>query len=289
MDLKKVRFVAVGVAVVAGGAGLYVMTRPDAAPEQQAAPPPTPAEVAEMERKKAFSERAAKYLARQAARPKVEEPKQIFPLRDLDRAVLRLLEEKPPQAHADDVLPGQAKVDVTILHDRTSGRIVPRYVNIDLNRDERYDEHWTLGDKIQRQARPIDDRRGWQDTFELESDQWTLRHGRGETAAQQPAPPPEGLALRDLDRRLLKMAKTGGGLSGPEVKDATPGEPHQVKVLLYPTGKSIRRLSIDLDRDRKWDEEWLFARETVKRSVSPEDNGQFTETYTLRKNQWYRL
>jgi hypothetical protein len=288
MDLKKVRMVALGAVVVAAGVGLYLMTRPEQ-PEQKTAaiPPTTPEEAAADERRKRYNERM---LARLKAREGQERKKEAFPLRDLDREILRLAEEGRYRESAKDVLPKHlAQIDLTVKTDPTSGRTVVTHANVDLNRDSRVDERWTFGEKIKRDARSIDDLRGWVDEFVLEDDQWKLEDGRGHTAGQQPAerPPNAGpLELRDLDKRVLQAAKSPP--EGKIVEDLTPGEPQ--RVMLHKSGRKVQRVAIDYDRDTIWDEQWIFGREgEIQRAVSPEDNGRYTERWTLRDNHWVRI
>lgn len=105
--------------------------------------------------------------------------------------------------------------------------------------------------------------------------------------AQTPAEPVEG-ALRPMDRDILALLARP--MSGDKIKDAFPSRSYKVNVYKDEGYASANRLKIDLDRDEQDDEKWTIegsgSEMTVKRQVSPRDDGNYPLEYRLLHGAW---
>jgi len=147
---------------------------------------------------------------------------------------------------------------------------------VDLDRDEKWDEKWTLKDGvIERQIAPGDD--------EQYTKSMSWRNGKWESPGEEPAAA-SGAVAAGWEGRLLEMLKQPA--TGDKGKDALgAGGP---KVNLYADGgaSSWNRAKVDLDRDEKWDEKWTVKDNTVERQIAPNDDEVYTKRLVLRDGVW---
>jgi guanyl-specific ribonuclease Sa len=204
-------------------------------------------------------------------------------LREVDTAALQAL-QRPVVAKIKDATKGKPyKINVYADDGARFNRL-----KIDLDRDEKDDESWTIfaDGHIERKVSTSDN--GTMDaSFRLEQSGWVDM-----SAAPTPKSAPTSTAttaagaaggLRAVDNDVLALvAKTP---VADKVKDATRGKPY--KVNLYSDDKKVyNRAKIDLDRDDKWDESWTWKGSQIERQVSPSDNEQFTEVWILSAGAW---
>lgn len=176
-------------------------------------------------------------------------------------------------------------------------------LKVDLDRDEKWDEKWTLSapgqlEGLKRQVSEADDEVYGRE-YLLEGGAFRLLGGEPEPApgAQPPAPeqPPAGpasptSALAPHERQLIERVQAGIGGPGQKLKDPWKEGP---KVNVYhDEGEQIpNRAKVDLDRDGKWDEKWSFEQTPeglkVKRQVSSaDDDALYDREYRLREGKW---
>jgi hypothetical protein len=111
-----------------------------------------------------------------------------------------------------------------------------------------------------------------------------------EADSVEPAPSPVDAAapadpgeLTELHRAIL--GKLGHDLGTAKLQDAVPG-PSKVNVYQDAGQAVANRAKVDLDRDDQDDEKWTFVEGRVERQVSPNDDGQYTVTWTLVGDRW---
>lgn len=108
-------------------------------------------------------------------------------------------------------------------------------------------------------------------------------------APQAPQAPVEG-ALRAMDTDILALLSRP--MSGDRIKDAFPSRSYKVNVYKDEGFASANRLKIDFDRDEQDDEKWTIegsgSAMTVKRQVSPKDDGNYPEEFRLVHGAWAR-
>ncbi|HMV68423.1 MAG TPA: hypothetical protein PKA64_16360 [Myxococcota bacterium] len=173
-----------------------------------------------------------------------------------------------------DVLRGGPKVNLY----QDAGSSTANRAKIDLDRDDKDDEKWTIdGRAIKRQVSPDDDER-YTETFLWTGDRW-VRDGEGGSTPQ--APPAVG---RPVDADVLVWR--GRDLGTDKRKDVTSGKPYKVNVYQDAGNATANRAKVDLDRDDKWDEKITFEADRVVREVAPADDEQYTETYTWDGSGW---
>jgi hypothetical protein len=158
---------------------------------------------------------------------------------------------------------------------------------IDHDRDEKWDEKWSLdGSIVVRQIAPNDDENYSRELRRI-NDAW-IEPGAANAVA---APVPEAAKVaaasggRPVDDAVLRLLQ---GPAQEKIKDATGGTPY--KVNLYSDDRvRWNRVKIDLDRDEKWDEKWTLAADgTIEREVAPNDDEQYSETYLRSGDAWVR-
>ncbi len=273
MDPKVLRMVGVGGAVVlAGAAVLYFRGSSDE--EQQVAKSP--------ERAQAVAKRQERREKRQNLEPEVEGVK--VPLRPFDREVLTLVAQgiSQPIQIGLDVLP-KSMANVSLHKPNADASSPISSVRIDLNRDRSIDEVWKIREdgKIEREATVSRSR--YKDLYVLDGDHWVLIRGSGATMLLQPHVIPTVAAdLRPLDRQILELVG-----KNMQVFDALPGEPVKVSLVQQGRRKKITRVEVDLDRDNSSDERWTLMGK-IRRRVSPDDDGKFSEEWELKDDKWVR-
>ena len=68
-----------------------------------------------------------------------------------------------------------------------------------------------------------------------------------------------------------------------------PAAPFRVDLLVDAHLRHVDRALIDLNRNGKLDETWVFfPGGGITRHVAPKDDEQYTETYVLRDHAWLR-
>ena len=116
----------------------------------------------------------------------------------------------------------------------------------------------------------------------------------GNQAAGNPAPTGDTAAFTDVHRAILKMQKdplTNGKDDGKTIKwvykqDGIKAEFRSDK---DKGSTTWNRVKIDYNGNKQDDERWDFKPDgSVKRRVSPSDDGNFTEEYTLQGEQWVK-
>ena len=81
--------------------------------------------------------------------------------------------------------------------------------------------------------------------------------------------------LRDVDRLLLLDWK-GQDLRSSKRADVARGRPYRVDVYQEDGARTTTRARVDLDRDERWDEEWVFEPDGgVRRKLAPNDDEDF--------------
>ena len=177
---------------------------------------------------------------------------------------------------------------------RDSGEAMPNRLKIDLDRDEKWDEKWTVKDgSIQRDIAPADDERytrtlwwaggEWRDTRTAPK----ATSGAGEPVPMRAVEPEEpGVAGEDMVTAAVR-AMAGRRLTSDKAKDVTKG--HAYKVNLYQdAGESqVNRAKVDRDRDDKWDEKWTFEPGRIVREVAPADDEQYTQKLIFEGGRWH--
>jgi hypothetical protein len=167
-------------------------------------------------------------------------------------------------------------------------------VKLDLDRDEKDDESWTIfaDGRIERKVSTRDN--GTMDgAFRLEQSGWVdMRSPPADTAtaatattAATPATATQAAArlvdtdMFDLLRRLAVQDK---------VKDATRGKAYKIN-LYSDDGVRFNRAKVDLNRNDKWDESWTFKSGTdIERQVAPADDERYTEVSQFIDGAWVK-
>jgi hypothetical protein len=208
------------------------------------------------------------------------------PLRPIDRRVLERL--KAPIQGADKVKDAFRSEAIKVNLYQDAGRSLPNRAKLDVDRDDRFDEKWTVdGERVTREISSADDDRTYDQRWLLDGDAWAREGAASAAPAPPPAPAPAaGVALRPMDTEILEKARAG--ISGERVKDATAGRPYKVSLYRDAGAAGVNRLKVDLDRDDRWDEKWTLEGDEVKRQVSPADDEKYTEEYRLRGGAWAR-
>jgi len=67
------------------------------------------------------------------------------------------------------------------------------------------------------------------------------------------------------------------------------GQPARVQLVKNHRKTAIERVQIDFDRDEEWDELWFVRGKEVSRSVSPEDDGNYSERFALKNGKWQHM
>ena len=270
MKYKTFRNLVATVAVAGVGAGAWALFSRDG----HDAPAPSPAAVA---------------VAPATVAPPAQAPTgDRQPLRPIDRRILERL-KSPVAEKVKDAFAADA-IKVNLYQD--AGKPLPNRVKLDLDRDDKFDEKWTVdGDRISREISSVDDDQTYDQRWLLDGESWA-REGTASSAPQPtPTEPPAagaeaGDALRPMDNEVLALARAG--ISGDRVKDATAGKPYKVSLYRDAGQTGVNRLKIDLDRDDKWDEKWSIEGETIKRQVAPADDEKYSQEYRLRGGAWVR-
>jgi hypothetical protein len=166
-------------------------------------------------------------------------------------------------------------------------------VKIDLDRDEKDDESWTIfaDGRIERKVSSKDN--GTMDgNFRLELSGWIDM--RAPVATTTPASTPTSTTAapavaaggRGVDTDMFDLL---GRLPVQEkIKDATKGKAWKIN-LYSDDGQRFNRAKVDLNRNDKWDESWTFKSATdIERQVAPADDEKYTEVYSFQNGTWVK-
>ncbi|MDP2342234.1 MAG: hypothetical protein Q8O67_14855 [Deltaproteobacteria bacterium] len=203
-------------------------------------------------------------------------------LRPLDKEVLLVL-DRPVVEKIKDATSGKPyKVNVYSDDKKRFNRL-----KIDLDRDEKADESWTIKDDgtIERKVASNDDEKydhSWR--LDITSGWVSLDAPPPAAAAVTPASTPAAAdGLRPVDNDMLALVK---GPAQEKVKDATKGKSYKIN-LYSDDGARFNRAKTDLNRNDKWDESWTFGADgSVERQVAPADDEKYTEVWTLSGGAW---
>src|SRR5687767_7544120 len=136
------------------------------------------------------------------------------PLRPIDRRVLERL--RAPIDGSDKVKDAFETEAIKVNLYQDAGHTLPNRVKLDLDRDDRFDEKWTVeGARISREISSSDDDRSYDQRWLLDGETWA-REGTATAAVAPPPPaeppppaaPPPG-ALRPMDDEILRLARAG--------------------------------------------------------------------------------
>jgi hypothetical protein len=207
-------------------------------------------------------------------------------LRPVDRAALELLARPVTEARIKDGTRGKPyKVSVYSDDRKRWNRL-----KIDLERDETWDESWTIhaDGAVERRA-PADGPN--RQIFRLVGKTSWRQEGAPErapaaaTASSAPPASAPGTAadgLRDIDRAALALVARP--VNDSKIKDGTPGQPYKINVY-SDDGKRWNRLKIDVERDETWDESWtLHPDGSIERRAS--SGGDERVYQLLDKKAW---
>jgi hypothetical protein len=199
-------------------------------------------------------------------------------LREVDRDALTAL-QRPVTDKIKDAAKGKPwKINVYADDGQRFNRL-----KIDLDRDEKDDETWTVfaDGHIERKVSSQDN--GSFDVAQrLEMTGWVdMRAAATPTTATATTTTADG--LRPVDRDMFALVKS---LAPTEkVKDATKGKPYKIN-LYSDDGKRFNRAKVDLDRDDTWDESWTWKGSDVERQVAPADDERYSEVWLLAGEAW---
>lgn len=238
----------VGATVCVGGASAFIASTvlwPEAEPE----PAPEPAPAAE-----------AATAAPPAAAPDLRA--------EIDAKVMSAARIALPGDKAKDVTDGRTPYKINLYQDE--GHAAPNRAKVDLDRDDRWDEKWTMErGSITRKVAPADDEQ-YTEEYRWDGANWVA-------TVETPAAFPPG-AGRPVDRYLV--AQAGRDIGTTKVKDAAKSKPFKVNLYQDEGNATLNRAKVDLDRDDKWDEKWTFAGDSISRKVSSGDDENYDQEYT---------
>lgn len=244
-----------GVVIIAGGGAYWLITRPVV--------PPAPVQaLGESPREGAGPLRGG--LGDEATNP--EEPPAV-------RFLLSTLGKPASGEKLKDAL-GRSGPKINVYGE---GGVWAR-AKVDLDRDEKWDEKWSVEPSgIKRRVSTADD----DQTYDQES----FWHQGAWTGAAGAAAAP--LAANDTnasDRAVLLLIEQR---VKPSLKDAARGQPF--KVNLYSDGGTRwTRAKVDLDRDDRWDEKWTFKDDgRIEKQVAPDDDERYTQTLLRQGDAWF--
>lgn len=222
-------------------------------------------------------------------------------LREMDLEIMVRVAQGMTQEKIKDLFEGAA-YKVNLYQEPGSTRVAR--LKVDLDRDGKWDEKWTLTPEVRRAVSPGDDGAAYTAEYELQGERWIRAGGsaveetapgagtRPKAAAVDTAPAPGPAAvgpegrqpLRELDTLILQ--RVAQGIGGKKEKDAFRDSSAKVNLYQDQGQASVNRAKVDLDRDDKWDEKWTLSGDKVKRQVAPGDDGDFAVEYRLRAGAW---
>ena len=89
---------------------------------------------------------------------------------------------------------------------------------------------------------------------------------------------------RDVDKAVSRWI--GSELSEGRQEDVEPDAPHRIDLTQGEGAECVNGVEVDLDRDGSWDERWAIEGASVAREVSPDDDGNYTESYAWIMQRW---
>ncbi len=210
-------------------------------------------------------------------------------LRAIDKEVLLVL-DRPVVEKIKDASSGKPyKINAYSDDKKRFNRL-----KIDLDRDEKADESWTIKDdgSIERKVAERDDEKynqslrldimnGWMPNNSVAVPVAGLSEaidGIGLLSHGDPGP-----ALRAVDRDMLALLK---GPVKDKIKDGTPGKRYKIN-LYSDDGNRFNRAKIDLNRNDKWDESWTFNVDgSIEIKAAPLDDENYTQVRTVAGGPW---
>ncbi|MHC4829477.1 MAG: hypothetical protein ACYTFT_03845 [Planctomycetota bacterium] len=302
MKYKTFRNLAAVTVVSLIGGGLYLATREDDPPKLRHVPTPRHAPTP----RTGLSGRTSTPPPTTASGLRATSPPigaLVAPgLRPIDKSILAFLQRPMSGAKVKDAFNTQPyKVNIY----RDAGNVRANRLKIDLDRDERWDEKWTIEGpgQIKREVAPLDNETYTQ-TFHLTPAGWAVKtNATAAPAAAIPAtsavaPPrtatpalPAGDPLRAIDTRIIGLLTQG--ISGSKLKDAFPRDKTKVSLYRDAGHARVNRIKVDLDRDERWDEKWTIeqdasGRDKISRKISPRDDDNHTIERELRQGVWVK-
>jgi hypothetical protein len=167
---------------------------------------------------------------------------------------------------------------------------------VDLDRDEKWDEKWSLVDGVvQREVSPSDD-----DNYGAPQT-WT--DGAWVDPNAPAASPPEPLAAplatptpAGTDNPLDAGGEVERAMASAQrrpvqdkIKDTTKGLSFKINIY-SDDGARWNRAKVDLDRDDKWDETWTFGVDgSIEKQVAPADDENYTQRWSFADGGWREI
>jgi hypothetical protein len=166
MKFRTFRALLAAGALVGAGGGIWLLASPASSPQEPEGSAPVP------ESPPLPGPLPTRALPGSPA-PDVSAPAGEHALRPLDREILARLAAPLPSGKVKDAFAGRP-YKVSLFQE--AGHTLPNRLKIDLDRDEHWDEKWTLdrsgsGLKVKRQVAPADDEQ-YEDEYRLEGDRW---------------------------------------------------------------------------------------------------------------------
>jgi hypothetical protein len=197
--------------------------------------------------------------------------------------VLRSLGKALGSAKIKDVTNGQgAKVNVY----QDTGQKGANRAKVDLDRDDLWDQKWTLKDgvvTVQESSRDdeVYDQTYLLGTVEVAAENYRNRYNSAKQDSGEEQAPSMGSEEENAVRALL-----GTAMAGSKRKDATAGKRYKINVYKDAGNEVANRAKLDLDRDDKWDQKWSLTAGVVRRSVSTLDNEEYDTRQEWKDGQW---
>ncbi len=210
--------------------------------------------------------------------------------RPVDQLIFEHLGRDLRASKKKDAAPGQT-YKVNLYQDDGEGSV--NRVKVDLDRDEQWDEKWTIeGELITRHVAPADDEQ-YTASYVWTGSDWRIEGAASKAPASKApaseapaseAPASEAPEMRAVDEVIFGYV--GQDLGTKKRKDVTAGRPYKVNLYQDDGNSTVNRAKVDLDRDEQWDEKWTIDGQSVSRKVSPADDGQYTEVSTWSGSGW---
>lgn len=205
------------------------------------------------------------------------------PARPWDNAILAFQDKDLGGPKKKDLAPGEPW-KVNLYQDE--GHATLNRAKVDLDRDEQWDEKWTLeGGVVSRQVSPGDDG-VYTETWIRQGMGW-VPEGQAPAAEEQVDADPQQPATdpaRPWDAVL--MGWQGKDLGTPKIKDASKGTSWKINLYQDEGNTSINRAKVDIDRDDKWDEKWTFKADGLSRKLSSADDETYDQTWGWSGEAW---
>lgn len=97
----------------------------------------------------------------------------------------------------------------------------------------------------------------------------------------------EVLTLREMDLDLMPRI-INKGVGAPELLDVYPTRAYRVDIYQDNGDEIVSRVTIDLDRDGKLDEQWKVEGLRVRRALSTRDDENYDQMWLYQNDVWLR-